>query len=151
MNCFYSSADRELSITAVQAGYNPIPSTPLPPPAFSPFTSHVSIPSRACSDEAFQGTENSLPPPCFMLFLCTPLPVIEMCCFHRKLARFPLRGNLCIARDLLVKVFSRLCTYFLLSLSCSHFPHRTSDRYHIHFIHTRIVSGLHFLISTFLT
>lgn len=126
---------------------HPIQPPPTPPHTLPPFTSHVSIPSRAWSDEAYQGTENSLPLCCFLLFLCMLLPVTDVCCFHRKLASLPLKK---IFRYLLVKLFSTLCMDFFLSLSCSHFPHRTSDRYKKHPIHARIVSGLHFLRSTFL-
>lgn len=145
MNCFYSSADRELPITAVQARSNPIPYPIHSSRRSLPF--HVRTPSRAWSDEAFQGTGNSWPPPCFMLFLCTLLPVTEVRCFHRKLDSLSLRWILCIARYLLVRVFYRLCMYFLLSLSCSHFSHRTSDHYKIRFSRSRIVLGLHVLIS----
>lgn len=149
MNSFHSFADGEVSISAVPGQIWPhcICSSPTLYPIHM---SHVSISSRAWCDEAFQGTENSLPPPCFMLYLCLLPPVTEVCCFHRKLACLPLRWMLGIARYLLVKVFSRLCVCFLLSLSCSHSPHQDiwprKNQFHPHqaslktsFVHIYIV------------
>lgn len=65
---------------------------PLHPPPLSPVhLSRVSTASRTNSDENFLGTENSLPPCCSVLYL-HPLPLASVvCCFHRKLARRPLR------------------------------------------------------------
>lgn len=44
-----------------------------------------------------------------------------VCCFHRKLARRPLRWISCIARYLPVKVFYGFCIHLLLSVSLALF------------------------------
>lgn len=90
-----------------------------PPTSLPIHLSHVSTASSTNSDETFPGTENSLPPPCSALCLNPLPPATVVCCFHRKLARRPLRWISCIARCLPVKVFCGFCIHLLLSVSLS--------------------------------
>ena len=101
--------------------HNPTIALPIPPsPTCLPVhLSRVSTASRTNSDETFLGTENSLPPPCSVLYLHPLPPASVVCCFHRKLARRPLRWISCIARYLPVKVFYGFCIHLLLSVSPS--------------------------------
>lgn len=56
-----------------------------------------------------------------MLYLHLLPPASVVCCFHRKLARRPLRWISCIARYLPVKVFYGFCIHLLLSVSLALF------------------------------
>lgn len=110
-----------VSITAVSAQTQPHHCPPYPSilTSLPVHLSHVSTARRKNSDETFLGTENSLPPPCSLLYL-HPLPAASVvCCFHRKLARRPPRWISCIARYLPVKVFYGFCIHLLLSVSRS--------------------------------
>lgn len=115
-----------VSITAVSTQTQPHhhPSHPsIPPPTSLPVhLSHVSSANRTNSDESFPGTENSLPSPCSLLYLHPLPPASVVCCFHRKLARRPLRWISCIARYLPVKVFYGFCIHLLRSVSLTLSP-----------------------------
>lgn len=115
-----SSTDREGSPSQLfQPRHNPTTTLPiLLSPPLSPSTCPMSVLLvEKNSDETFLGTENSLPPPCSLLYL-HPLPAASVvCCFHRKLARRPPRWISCIARYLPVKVFYGFCIHLLLSVS----------------------------------
>lgn len=120
-----SSTDREGSPSQLlQPKHSPTTTLPIPPsPTSLPVhLSHVSTASRTNSDKTFLGTENSLPPPCSLLYLHPLPPASVVCCFHRKLARRPLRWISCIARYLPVKVFYGFCIHLPLSVSHSLSP-----------------------------
>lgn len=96
---------------------------PIPPPptSLSPSTCPTSLlPAEQTLTRLFLGTENSLPPPCSLLYLHPLPPAWVVCCFHRKLARRPPRWISCIARYLPVKVFYGSCIH-LLSVSLTLF------------------------------
>lgn len=84
-------------------------------------SSHPLVPCLYCSsansDETFPGAENSLPPPCSVLYLHLLLPATVVCCFHRRLARRPLSWMSCVPRFLPIKVF---CSSAFICCSDSH-------------------------------
>ena len=120
------STDREGSPSQLfQPRHNPTTALPFPPPPqpLSLSTCPTSVlPAEQTLTRLFKELKivYLLPVLCYTSGLLSPASVV--CCFHRKLARRPLRWISCIARYLPVKVFCGFCIHLLLGVSLPLFP-----------------------------